>query len=386
MLSSAQLVTALALLPAAAVAAEWTIDDSCSDLISYGLGVADATHAVAGTSSSAGAEPAFYNGSWTFTHGSPSGAIMDIASLPNNEVAVYSTFGGPYLSSDQGESWTHVAGAVNPAQSVQAFNGDSFGITGEFSTQELRYFGGVIMSTDKGATWNSYEIDGAQYARYGDFPSATTWYVTEGGWPTGAGAEAFAHAAPNLEEGYELSANIRVGKQDNSNKKASTGYTANIWKTSDGGKTFEKVFSSAATDSFYFNAISCGSETSCVAVAEGEVPDTKIIIPQSFAYHTENGGKTWKKVFDGGDAYKSLMGVKMVNELEGWMVPSGMKENSTTVAVTDFMYTSNGGATWELNQTLEDCISSYIDAADGLVMATCIGFGPSSETRIAVYG
>ena len=62
----------------------------------------------------------------------------------------------------------------NP-QSVQAFNGDSFGITGEFSTQELRYFGGVIMSTDKGATWNSYEIDGAQYARYGDFPSATTW-------------------------------------------------------------------------------------------------------------------------------------------------------------------------------------------------------------------
>ena len=123
-----------------------------------------------------------------------------------------------------------------------------------------------------------------------------------------------------------------------------------------------------------------------MAVAEGEVPDTKIIIPQSFAYHTENGGKTWKKVFDGGDAYKSLMGVKMVNELEGWMVPSGMKENSTTVAVTDFMYTSDGGATWELNQTPEDCISSYIDAADGLGMATCIGFGPSSETRIAVYG
>ena len=67
----------------------------------------------------------------------------------------------------------------NPTQSVQAFNGDSFGITGEFSTQDrveiLWRCHHVHQSTDKGATWNFYEIDGAQYARYGDFPSATTW-------------------------------------------------------------------------------------------------------------------------------------------------------------------------------------------------------------------
>ena len=60
---------------------------------------------------------------------------------------------------------------------MQAFNGDSFGITGEFSTRELGYFGGVLLSTNKGANWTSYEIEGAEHARYGDFPSATTWWV-----------------------------------------------------------------------------------------------------------------------------------------------------------------------------------------------------------------
>ena len=162
------------------------------------------------------------------------------------------------------------------------------------------------------------------------------------------------------------------------------GYVANIWKTSDGGKTFTKVFSSEPTDAFYFNSISCGSETSCVAVADGKVPsNSKIITYQTFAYHTSDGGKTWSQVFDGGDAYMSLLAVKMVSETEGWMGPSGLLPGSNTVAVTDFYQTTDGGATWSLGQTLQDCVAAEIDSADGLVMAACMGH--FSSATVAVY-
>ena len=423
--STTSLALALLLLPAdVARAASWVMDDTCEEMAIYGLGVADASHAAVGATSASGALPAFYNASTgcTFTANSPSGAIMDLAALPNNEAVVYATFAGQYLSTDQGASWNRVGDAVNPIQSVTALKGDSFALAGEFTTKELGYFGGVILSTDKGSTWTSYPIDGAQYVRYGAYPSDSTWYVTEGSWPsTGATDNAnanaaepfFVHASPDLASGgADLSANIRIGKGapkrkqinlgiagvagvagvagglrgSSSSGQAGTdyGYVANIWKTSDGGKTFAKVFSSEPTDAFYFNAISCGSETTCVAVAEGKVQsNSKIITYQTFAYHTSDGGKTWSQVFDGGDAYMSLLAVKMVSETEGWMGPSGLLPGSNTVAVTDFYQTTDGGATWSLGQTLQDCVAAEIDSADGLVMAACMGH--FSSATVAVY-
>lgn len=248
------------------------------------------------------------------------------------------------------------------------------------------------MSTDKGSTWTDYAIEDAHYVRYGDYPSTTTWYITEGIW-AGTDPAPAVHISPDLATGFELSSRIHIGKVDPAARKAKKqagadlGYVANIYKTSDGGSTFEKVFSSKATDTFYFNTISCGSETTCVAVAEGELedPSSRKISYTTFAYQTSDGGKTWTKVFDGGDAYMSLMSVKMISETEGWMGPSGLLPGSSTIAVTDFMYTSDGGLNWTLAQTVEDCISSEIDAADGLIMSTCIGFGPGQEARIAVY-
>lgn len=374
--------------------AEWVIDNSVDDLVLMGLGVADATHAVAGTCSSTGAEPSFWmNGTgWKFTHNSPSGVISDIASLPGNEVAVYSTFGGPFLSTDQGASWSHVSDAAGLSQSVQAFNGDSFGLVGQLSTKENGTFGAVITSTNgKGTDWNYYAVDGANYLRYGDYPSSTTWYITEGTWPSSSlDSSPFLHAFPNSESGFEMTSNVHVGKIDHakvasSNKDANgNGYLANIYKTTDGGKTFSKVFESTSTDQFYFNAISCGSETNCVAVAEGEVTANKVIQHTTFAYMTSDGGASWSKVFDGGYTYMSIIPVKMISETEGWMGPSGYLPGSKTQVVTDFMFTSDGGATWTIDQSLEDCISTYIDSSDGLSMSTCLKLGGVSS-RVAIY-
>jgi len=273
----------------------------------------------------------------------------------------------------------------------------------------------VLLSTDgRGEEWASYPIPGAFAIRYGAYPSARTWYVTEGYWPQDA-AEPFAHAAPHLEAGVELSANIRVGKPaprppPPQGVSAGSGYVANIYKTTDGGASFTKVFASGLEDAFYFNAISCGSENSCVAVADGEEGDGKIIHYKTYAYYTDNGGKTWSKVFDGGDNYVSLMAVsshplenhfatrrfmcflsmyvqvKMTSASDGWISPSGFApgSNSPTDVATYFMRTTDGGATWALNQTLLDCISSDIESAEGLTISTCLTAGGLSS-RVAFY-
>lgn len=60
----------------------------------------------------------------------------------------------------------------------------------------------------------------------------------------------------------------RVMSGDNSTSTES-GWWGAISKTTDGGATWSTVFHSEPTDVYYFNAISCSSETHCVAVAEG---------------------------------------------------------------------------------------------------------------------
>ena len=73
-----------------------------------------------------------------------------------------------------------------------------------------------------------------------------------------------------------------------------SGWWGTISKTTDGGQTWETVFQSAPTDTYYFNSIACSSETHCVAVAEGAnyVDDCK-------AFVTFDGGETWTETLAG---------------------------------------------------------------------------------------
>jgi photosystem II stability/assembly factor-like uncharacterized protein len=54
------------------------------------------------------------------------------------------------------------------------------------------------------------------------------------------------------------------------NSSQPTGWFGAVTKTTDGGATWTKVFSTnLETDYLYFNGISCSSESHCVVVAEG---------------------------------------------------------------------------------------------------------------------
>lgn len=377
-------------LAALAQGKEWTIDESTADLVLMGLGAADATHGVAGTCSSSGAEPSFYNGTaWGKTHNSPSGVIMDMAATPGNELSVYTSFGGPWVSTDQGASWTRGGSVIGVAQSVQVFNNSkAIGITGQLTIPGQGTVNGVMVTSDgQGAQWEAYGIEGAIYPRYGSFPSATTWYVTEGTWPETSHAKPFLHAFTHLKEGLDISPRIRIGavgsgvtKRGGQEKPASLGWMSKVWKTTDGGSTWTNVFSSKPSDAYCFNAISCPTEDRCVAVADGgEGSDMTV-----YAYMTQNGGETWTKVFES-DKYESLMAVTFTSETEGWIAPSGYTQSDNGLGVvTDFMQTTDGGATWTLGQSLEGCISTDMETAETLTLSTCLMEG-GVQSRVATY-
>ena len=48
-------------------------------------------------------------------------------------------------------------------------------------------------------------------------------------------------------------------------------YTAELWKSIDGGKTWKNLISEEGT--YYFNDIDCIDDTHCIAIAEGFAND-----------------------------------------------------------------------------------------------------------------
>ena len=155
-----------------------------------------------------------------------------------------------------------------------------------------------------------------------------------------------------------------------------------VWETRDGGANWKNI-----SDGYFGGSIGAVAvsewDPNVIYVGGGEVTVRGNVSHGSGMWKSTDGGKTWSQVFDGGDAYMSLLAVKMVSETEGWMGPSGLLPGSNTVAVTDFYQTTDGGATWSLGQTLQDCVAAEIDSAAGLVMAACMGH--FSNATVAVY-
>lgn len=133
---------------------------------------------------------------------------------------------------------------------------------------------------------------------------------------------------------------------------STTGWFGSISKTTDGGKTFQQVFSSnLETDYWYFNSISCSSETHCVAVAEGD--DAVTGGYASLAFVTFDGGVTWTNPLTSDvlpSGMVSMMGSAWVSDTEGWLGGT-MKDGRKLSAV--FFKTEDGGKTYSVAQVRE---------------------------------
>lgn len=157
-----------------------------------------------------------------------------------------------------------------------------------------------------------------------------------------------------------------------------SGWWGTISKTTDGGATWETVFESAPSDTFYFNSIACSSDSHCVAVTEGAdyVSDCK-------AFVTFDGGSTWTNSLEGAVPADSvsLMGASWSSETDGWL--AGTAKDGRVLSGL-FYRTTDGGKTYSVEQTLDDCFAMDLDFAGEFGLASCASSSGSSA-NVATY-
>jgi photosystem II stability/assembly factor-like uncharacterized protein len=154
------------------------------------------------------------------------------------------------------------------------------------------------------------------------------------------------------------------------------GWLASISITTNGGLSYQEAFRSPQGSQYYFNGVSCSGST-CVAVAEG---DTASGGATGLAFTSSDLGKTWTQTFYS-DQLFSLMAVAMTSPTTGWMAGAVHARGMTG----QFYYTEDGGQTWVLRQTMDNCMSLDLSfSQSGLGVASCVS-SSGSTAQAALY-
>lgn len=280
----------------------------------------------------------------------PAGAMnMDVAVSGDGSTGALVGFGGVFLGTPASADYTKVSGIHGITQNVEAFGASGFGVTGQFSFSVNDAVNGVCVSFDAGKTWTHSDIglDASHYyARYGAFPSESTWFVSSGMWPSDARAapskrdptllSKYITALPSGkvthrlgEKGTKPSLGAKKFGDDNT-----TGWYGAISRTTDGGKTWTQVYN---TDLFYFNQIHCADVNTCLAVGEND--------DGAYVVKTADGGATWDEVLTAASG-TSLVAVRMLSATEAW-VSGGVQARSGMQGY--YYHTTDGGSSWVLS-------------------------------------
>ena len=377
-------------------AQQWNLDGETLSTTLVGCGVGSATQAIGAASKSGqGAFVDLYTGdnTWNQKGGEvQAGLLMDAAISGDGKVSIITSMYSILVSTDSSASYSAVPGVGGPLQGAYMFNGNSMAAVGNMAILPSSGLtpgsvSGIAVSTDgAGEVWSAIQVMDETNCRYGAFPSANTWYVSAGMWNTNTTSDSVTAHAPMFHvktkeagSGIRLSRNVHIGEL--STKKvqrgikgksdSSTGWWGSIYKTTDAGATFTNVYNSPADSTWYFNMISCGSETTCMAAAEGDNADGS---PYAGLWVTTDGGANWSESWTG--ASVGLMAVKMTSATNGFFAPAF--KSGFHAPYSEFYYTTDSGASWTLQQTLENCVVMDLDQVDTLGAATCI-YGQQME-------
>lgn len=248
----------------------------------------------------------------------------------------------------------HVEGkAITFSQDVENLGENTFAVAGQHYPEGITgsFKNGPAITTDAGQTFNYFDtgLDGIEFAaRYGAYPSDKTWYIAQGSWVTAGYAKNFPNAnSTEIEvqkymKSWEVNEHVRVHKIGNnkhkvevSSPKGKTIRYGAISKTTDGGKTFKKVYDTKGEA--YMNQISCSSTEICTAIASN--PDSPKVI------RTDNGGATWTTIMTAPQSNTdvSLMGAKMLSDDEIW-ISGGTFQQGT---LGWFFHSTDAGKTWK---------------------------------------
>jgi len=239
-----------------------------------------------------------------------------------------------------------------------------------------------MISRDQGQSFEFFNISVLRtWARYGAFPSVNVWYVTAGHWPN----DNSPPTPESILEEYPLSSAITYKKNAKSKGKVGMypsltrpwtspalevdgdntlgtesqqqqqqhgrvdgvipppGWNAQIVKTTDGGQTWTSQYYNSSY--FYFNQITCATETLCVAVGESQTKPGKgkPKVPGIHIFQTTDG-EHWNEVFFQQADWLSIFGVTFVSPTEVWACGSDLGSNP----LLGFFWKSvDAGKTWK---------------------------------------
>jgi len=378
------LVIVLAQLANFASAQTWTPDSATVATTLVGCGVGSSTVAIAAAAKNGvGAVVDLYEGSssWDQEQGLvQAGLLMDAAISSDAKTSIITSFFSILVSTDSSATYSAVPGLGGPLQGAYMFNGNSMAAVGNMAILPSSGLtpgsvSGIAVSTDgAGEVWNAIQVLDETACRYGAFPSANTWYVSAGMW--GADNSTVSDSAKwhikSDTVGHRLSKHVHIGHRSTKTvqrsgssgskknvKDSTTGWWGSIYKTTDAGATFTNVYNSPADALWYFNMISCGSESTCMAAAEG---DNYVGL-----WVTTDGGANWSESWT--SAGEGLMAVKMTSATDGFFAPT--LKNGRAVE-TPFYYTTDAGATWTVKQTLSNAVIMDLDQVGTLGVATML--------------
>jgi photosystem II stability/assembly factor-like uncharacterized protein len=320
----------------------------------------------------------YVGGKWTKKQ-VQAGMLLDSAITPSGNTIATSMW-TVFLSKDHGETYTTVEGLGGLSQSANVWgdNQENFALVGSWAVSDPNSkvptsISGVAYSTDAGETWSLSANVPAGMVRYGAFPTTNTWYISSGMWGESA-LKSSKKGKFALSERFEIGA---VNELKSTGNTSETGWFGAVSKTTDGGKTWTQVFQTdLEKDTLYFNGISCSSESHCAVVAEGYDEQGQY---KTVGYVTFDGGVTWTASLTTGDV--GLMQIKFISELEGWAAGTSKQGRNL---YGQFYHTNDGGKTWALQQSLQNCFAIDMDFAMNKGYAACSSSSGAS-CSVAVY-
>jgi photosystem II stability/assembly factor-like uncharacterized protein len=333
------------------------------------------------------------------------------------------------MTTDSGASWSPVpqAPATPMPMSVAAKKGSGtagiVGITGLFGTdysldgqhfnrsialipvsQDVKYQNGVMMittasgpciSTTNGILYTCHKVPYkyGQTGRYSSMPSANVIYHTAGQWPSKSNS-----SSSPVSEMYELTSRLRVvrkldnkyayevGAKSEVTNNDNTTYTAELWKSTDGGKTWKNLI--ADKGNYYFNDIHCFDETHCVAVGEGfsdgsQAPGARVFVTSD--------GETFKEAHRETSEGASLMAAKMVSTTEHWA--GGTTKAGGLLAPLLALHSTDGGKNYTNEHgsvigqmiTAMDFVSDkhgYATTVNALQISSLLQYGVAASSQV----
>jgi len=299
---------------------------------------------------------------WTsHTDGSSAVQIVKTTDGGENWVAVANNTGVHVMTlgiaAQKGTGLLSDVGTTGLASSEYSLDGETFktSLVTVLTAQDIEYrpTGRMTIAGPKGPCTSA--TGGLIYAchkvpfqnpgtgRYVSSPSKEVIYVTAGAWPS---------STPSDSTVFEISQNLRLNLDVKGTRRLDVlgpktvsdpngTYTAEIWKSVDGGKNFTSLFQDKGN--FYFNDIDCFDDTHCIAVGEGYASDGSKS-PGARVYLTTDGINFKMVHQESSTGKESLMAAKMLSADEHWA--GGATAVGGFIAPVLALHSKDTGKTW----------------------------------------